>query len=240
MIIDIVTLFPKMFDGFITESIIKRAINDDKVTINIIDLRDYTINKHKKVDDTPYGGGQGMVLTCQPVFDCLKAIKSSNSKTLLTTPKGTVFNQEIAYNLAKEEHLIILCGHYEGFDERIMSKVDLEYSIGDYVLTGGEIPAMVIADSITRLLDGVINEDSHLNDSFSNGLLEHPNYTKPAVYEGLEVPEVLVNGNHKLINEWKEKMALLTTFLKRPDLLEKVELTDKQKKILEGIKNECK
>ncbi len=240
MIIDIVTLFPNMFEGFINESIIKRAINNEHVKINIVNLRDYTTNKHKKVDDTPYGGNQGMVLTCQPVFDCLKSIKSSNSKTILTTPKGVPYNQEIAYNLSKEEHLIILCGHYEGFDERIMTKVDLEYSIGDYVLTGGEIPAMAIADSITRLLDGVINKDSHLNDSFSNGLLEHPNYTKPAIYEGLEVPEVLINGNHKLINEWKEKMSFITTYTKRPDLLKDYEFNKKELEWIEELNNESK
>ncbi len=240
MRIDIVTLFPKMFDGFVSESIIKRAINNDSVEINIIDLRDYTNNKHKKVDDTPYGGNQGMVLTCQPVFDCLDSLKSRLSKTILTTPKGKVYNQKIAYELAKEEHLIILCGHYEGFDERIMTKVDLEYSIGDYVLTGGEVPAMAIVDSVTRLLDGVINKESHLNDSFSNGLLEHPNYTKPAIYDSLEVPEVLINGNHKLINEWKDKMSLLTTYIKRPDLLENIDLNDKQLKWIEEYKNESK
>ncbi|MFI3329057.1 MAG: tRNA (guanosine(37)-N1)-methyltransferase TrmD [bacterium] len=240
MIIDIVTLFPKMFEGFVAESIIKRAINNEHIKINIIDLRDFTTNKHKKVDDTPYGGNQGMVLTCQPVFDCLNKLKSNNSKTILTTPKGVTYNQKIAYDLAKEEHLIILCGHYEGFDERIMTKVDLEYSVGDYVLTGGEIPAMLIADSITRLLDGVINKESHLNDSFSNGLLEHPNYTKPAVYEGLEVPEVLINGNHKLINEWKEKMSFITTYQKRPDLLKDIEFSKKQLQWIEEYKNESK
>ncbi|MFI3252269.1 MAG: tRNA (guanosine(37)-N1)-methyltransferase TrmD [bacterium] len=229
MIIDIVTLFPNMFSGFVSESIIKRAINNDSVVINIIDLRDYTTNKHKKVDDTPYGGGQGMVISCQPVFDCLNSIKSDKSKTILTTPKGVVYNQKLAYEFSKDEHIIILCGHYEGFDERIMTLVDQEVSVGDYVLTGGEIPAMLITDSIIRLLDGVINEESHLNDSFSNGLLEHPNYTKPAVYNNLEVPEVLLNGNHKLINEWKEKMSFITTYSKRPDLLKDIELTKLQK-----------
>lgn len=240
MIIDIVTLFPKMFEGFVNESIIKRAINNEYIKINIIDLRDYTTNKHKKVDDTPYGGNQGMVLTCQPVFDCLNSLKSDSSKTILTTPKGITYNQKIAYDLAKEDHLIILCGHYEGFDERIMTKVDLEYSVGDYVLTGGEIPAMLIADSITRLLEGVINKESHLNDSFSNGLLEHPNYTKPAIYEGLEVPEVLTNGNHKLINEWKEKMSFITTYTKRPDLLKDITFNNKQLKWIEEYENESK
>ncbi len=238
MKIDIVTLFPNMFDGFVNESIIKRAIEFNNVEINIINLRDYTTNKHKKVDDTPYGGGQGMVLTCQPVFDCFKDIKKGNTKALLTTPKGIVYNQKLAYELAKDEHIIILCGHYEGFDERIMSLIDQEVSVGDYVLTGGEIPAMLIADSIIRLLDGVINEDSHLNDSFSNGLLEHPNYTKPAVFEGMSVPEVLVNGNHKLINEWKDKMSFITTYQKRPDLLKDIVFTKEQLKCIEELKNE--
>lgn len=218
MIIDIVTLFPAMFEGFLSESIVKRAILDGKVVVNLINPRDFTKDKHRHVDDTPYGGGAGMVLACQPMFDCLRSIDGPK-KTILMTPQGKPYKQSEAYRLAKEEHLVLVCGHYEGFDERIRSLVDEELSIGDYVLTGGEIPAMAVSDSIIRLLNGVITEESHLYDSHSNGLLEHPQYTKPAVYEGLAVPEVLINGNHALIAKWRHKEALRNTFLKRPDML---------------------
>lgn len=237
MIIDIVTLFPNMFEGFLNESIIKRAIADGKVVVNLINPRDFTKDKHRHVDDTPYGGGAGMVLACQPMFDCLKSIEG-NKKTILMTPQGKPYKQEKAYQLAREEHLVLVCGHYEGFDERIRTLCDEEISIGDYVLTGGEIPAMAVSDSIIRLLDGVITEESHLYDSHSNGLLEHPQYTKPAVYEGLSVPEVLLNGNHKLINEWRNKEALRTTYKKRPDLLDKYQFNEQELKWLEEIKRE--
>lgn len=237
MIIDIVTLFPNMFEGFIGESIIKRAIEKGNVTINLINPRDFTLDKHRHVDDTPYGGGNGMVLTCQPMFDCLRSIPSPKH-TILMTPQGKPFKQKEALRLSKEEHLVLVCGHYEGFDERIRTLCDEEISIGDYVLTGGEIPAMAISDSIIRLLDGVIIEESHLYDSHSNGLLEHPQYTKPAVYEGMEVPEVLLNGNHKLINEWRNKEALRTTYKKRPDLLVNYNFTPQELKWLEEIKRE--
>ena len=237
MIIDIVTLFPNMFEGFIKESIIKRAIEKGNVTINLVNPRDFTLDKHRHVDDTPYGGGNGMVLTCQPMFDCLKSIPTPR-KVILMTPQGKPFKQAEAVRLSKEEHLVFVCGHYEGFDERIRTLCDEEISIGDYVLTGGEIPAMAISDSIIRLLDGVITEESHLYDSHSNGLLEHPQYTKPAVYEGMEVPAVLLNGNHKLINEWRNKEALRTTYKKRPDLLIDYNFTEVELKWLEEIKRE--
>ena len=237
MIIDIVTLFPNMFEGFINESIIKRAIEKGNVTINLVNPRDFTLDKHRHVDDTPYGGGNGMVLTCQPMFDCLKSIPTPR-KVILMTPQGKPFKQAEAIRLSKEEHLVLVCGHYEGFDERIRTLCDEEISIGDYVLTGGEIPAMAISDSIIRLLDGVITEESHLYDSHSNGLLEHPQYTKPAVYEGMEVPAVLLNGNHKLINEWRNKEALRTTYKKRPDLLVNYNFTKQELKWLEEIKQE--
>ena len=237
MIIDIVTLFPNMFEGFINESIIKRAIEKGNVIINLINPRDFTLDKHRHVDDTPYGGGNGMVLTCQPMFDCLKSIAYPR-KVILMTPQGKPFKQTEAVRLSKEEHLVFVCGHYEGFDERIRTLCDEEISIGDYVLTGGEIPAMAISDSIIRLLDGVITEESHLYDSHSNGLLEHPQYTKPAVYEGMEVPAVLLNGNHKLINEWRNKEALRTTYKKRPDLLVNYNFTKQELKWLEEIKIE--
>ena len=221
MRIDILTLFPNMFNGFLTESIIKRAIYKELVEINIINFRDYSKDPHKKVDDTPYGGGSGMVLTPQPIIDAVKDLKTKNSKVILLTPDGIPFKQENAYNLSKEKHLILICGHYEGFDERIRSIVDLEISIGDYVLTGGELPSMIITDAVTRLIDGVIDTSSHLNDSFNNNLLDYPTYTKPRVYEGMEVPEVLLNGNHKEIEKYRYNEQLKRTKQRRPDLLEK-------------------
>ena len=220
MKIDILTLFPDMFTGFVTESIIKRAIENKHVEINFINFRDYTNDPHGKVDDTPYGGGAGMVLACQPIFDCVNAIKTPESKVILLTPAGIPYKQKIAYDLSKEKHLIIICGHYEGFDDRIESLADYLISIGDYVLTGGEVPAMVLADSIIRLIPGVINEQSHLNDSFNdNYLLDYPTYTKPAIYNGLEVPEVLLSGDHQKVDEWRYNEAVKRTKDRRPDLL---------------------
>ena len=222
MKIDILTLFPNMFDGVFHESIIKRAVDEKKVEINLINFRDYTNDPHNKVDDTPYGGGAGMVLMCQPIFDCVKSIKTEDAKVILMTPDGIPYKQKMAYDLSNEKHLIIICGHYEGFDERIRSICDLEVSIGDYVLTGGEVPAMVLVDSITRLLPGVIREDSHLEDSFNeNYLLDYPTYTKPRVYEGMEVPEILLSGDHKKINEYRYNESLKRTEERRPDLLKK-------------------
>lgn len=219
MKIDILTLFPNMFDGVFTESILKRAINDGKVSINIHNFRDYSLDPHNNVDDTPYGGGCGMVLACQPIFDCIKALRTIDSKVIMMTPSGKVYNQQTAYDLSKEKHLIILCGHYEGFDERIRNICDMEISIGDYVLTGGEIPCMVLIDSITRLLDGVIQEESHLNESFANNLLDYPVYTKPRVYEGMEVPEVLLSGDHQKIADYRLSEQIRKTKEIRPDLL---------------------
>lgn len=220
MKIDILTLFPEMFEGFKNESIIKRSIESKKVEINTCNFRDFAKNKHKKVDDTPYGGGQGMVLMCQPVFDAVEHLKKENSKVILLTPQGKTYNQEKAYELSKEEHLILICGHYEGFDERIRSICDEEISIGDYVLTGGEIPSMVITDSVVRLLPGVIDESSHLNDSFNNNLLDYPTYTKPRNYKGMKVPDVLLSGDHAKIDKWRLDKQLKITMEKRPDLLE--------------------
>ena len=211
MKIDILTLFPNMFNGIFDESIIKRAINNNLVEINIINFRDYSKDPHQKVDDTPYGGGAGMVLTPQPIFDAIEDLKKDNSKVILLTPDGIPY---------KEKHLIIICGHYEGFDERIRTLADIEISIGDYVLTGGEIPAMVLVDSITRLIPGVINERSHIEDSFNdNYLLDYPTYTKPRVYKGMEVPEVLISGNHENIDKWRKEQSIKKTKEKRPDLL---------------------
>ena len=221
MRIDILTIFPDMFKGFLEESIIKRAIDKKVVDINIINFRDYTKDPHNKVDDTPYGGGSGMVLLPQPIFDCIDDIKTKDSKVILLTPDGYTFKQNMAYDLSKEKHLIFICGHYEGFDERIRSICDMELSIGDYVLTGGELPSMVITDSIVRLIDGVIKEDSHINDSFNNNLLDYPTYTKPRVYRGMEVPEVLLSGDHKKIEEYRLTESRKKTEERRPDLLEK-------------------
>ena len=222
MRIDILTLFPNMFDGVFEESIIKRAIDLGKVEINLVNFRDYTEDPHNKVDDTPFGGGAGMVLMCQPIFDCVKALRTPDSKVIMLTPSGEVYSQKMAYDLSKEKHLILICGHYEGFDERIKSICDMEISIGDYVLTGGEVPAMAIVDSITRLLPGVIREESFQEDSFSkNNLLDYPTYTKPRVYEGMEVPEVLISGDHKKIEEYRMQEAIRLTREKRPDLLDK-------------------
>ena len=219
MKIDVLTLFPNMFNDIFKESIIKRAIDKKIVEINIHNIRDYSNDPHKKVDDTPYGGGCGMVLMCQPIFDAVKTLKNENSKVILLTPSGKVYNQTLAIDLSKEKHLILICGHYEGFDERIKTICDMEISIGDYVLTGGEIPSMVLIDSITRLIDGVIKEESYQKESFSNNLLDYPTYTKPRNYEGLEVPDVLVSGNHQEINKWRIKKQIELTQKLRPDLL---------------------
>ena len=220
MKIDILTLFPEMFDT-INYSIISRAIKNNQISLNAINIRDYSKDKHNKVDDTPYGGGCGMVLTCQPIFDCIDDIKTDDAKVILLTPDGKTYNQGMAYDLSSEKHIILICGHYEGFDERIRTICDLEISIGDYVLTGGEIAAMAIVDSITRLIPGVIEEESHLNDSFNNNKLDYPTYTKPRVFRGMEVPEVLISGDHKKIEEYRKNEAEKRTIEKRPDLIEK-------------------
>lgn len=219
MKIDVLTLFPEMFTGVISSSIIKRAIDDNKIEINLHNFRDYSKDVHHKVDDTPYGGGCGMILTCQPIFDCVNDLKDDESTVILLTPDGTPYKQELANNLVKLKHLIIICGHYEGFDDRIRSICDMEISIGDYVLTGGEIPAMVLIDSVTRLIDGVINKESYQNDSFYNGLLDYPQYTKPREYNGLKVPDVLLSGNHKEIEKYRMEAALEKTRDRRCDLL---------------------
>ena len=221
MRIDILTLFPEMFQTFKTESIIKRAIEKDLVEINIIDFRKYSKDPHQKVDDTPCGGGSGMVLMCQPIYDCIESIKKENSKVIMLTPDGTLYKQKIAYDLAQEKHLILLCGHYEGFDERIRNIVDMEISIGDYVLTGGEIPAMVVSDSVIRLVDGVIDKNSHLVDSFNDSLLDYETYTKPYDFRGMKVPDVLISGDHKKIDDFRRNSRYNRTKDRRPDLLEK-------------------
>lgn len=220
MKIDILSIFPEMFDGAFSESILKRAQENGKVEINIHNFRDYTLDPHGKVDDTPFGGGAGMVLMAQPIFDCVEALRTEESKVILLTPSGIPYKQKKAYELSNEKHLIIICGHYEGFDERITTICDMQISIGDYVLTGGEIPAMVLVDSIVRLIPGVINERSHIEDSFNeNYLLDYPTYTKPRVFRGMEVPEVLISGDHKKIDEYRRAESIKRTKEIRPDLM---------------------
>lgn len=221
MRIDILTLFPNMFNGFLSESIIKRAIEKKIVEINIIDFRKYSKDKHNKVDDTPFGGGSGMVLMCQPIFDAIDDIKTPDAKVILLTPDGKTYNQECAKSLKEFTHLIIICGHYEGFDDRIRSVVDYEISIGDFILTGGELPSMMITDSIVRLLDGAITDGSLDSESFDDNLLDYPTYTKPRVFRGMEVPEVLLSGNHQEINKYRDEQRKEITSKKRPDLLDK-------------------
>jgi len=221
MKIDILTIFPNMFDGFLSESIIKRAIDKGFVEINVHDIRSYSTDKHKRVDDYGFGGGQGMVLMPQPIFDAVDDIRTDESKVILMTPQGEPYKQAKAYDLSKEKHLILICGHYEGFDERIRTLVDMEISIGDYVLTGGELASMVITDSVVRLIDGVITSDSHIKDSFNDNLLDYPVYTKPVNFRGMEVPEVLLSGHHKNIDEFRRNESLKRTKERRPDLLEK-------------------
>ncbi len=221
MKIDILTLFPEMFDGFLNTSIIKRAIEEKKVEINVHNFRDYSLDPHKRVDDYQFGGGAGMVLMPEPIFRAVDDLKTSDSKILLMTPQGKKFEQSYAYELSCEKHIIIICGHYEGFDERIRTLADAEISIGDYILTGGELPSMVITDTIVRLIDGVIDQESHLNDSFNNNLLDYPVYTKPQNFRGMEVPEVLLSGHHENIRKWRLEQSEKRTLERRPDLLKK-------------------
>ena len=221
MKIDILTLFPEMFTGFLNESIIGRAREKKQVEINIHNFRDYSNDSHKKVDDTAYGGGAGMVLMIEPIYDCLCDLKTSESYVIMMTPQGVKYNQKLAHDLTDKKHIIILCGHYEGFDERIRSLCDVEISIGDFILTGGEVPSMVIVDSIVRLLDGVIDASSLESESFDNNLLDYPVYTKPSDFKGMKVPEVLLSGNHAKIDAWRREESLKRTIERRSDLLEK-------------------
>ena len=232
MKITILTLFPEMYDGFINTSIIARAVKQGKVEIECVNIRDFTLDKHNHVDDTPFGGGRGMVMMCQPVLDALAHVRKANSHVILMAPSGKTFNQVCARNYAQKEHIIIICGHYEGLDARIYDEVDELVSIGDYVLTGGELASMVISDAVIRLLDGVIEEESHLDESFENGLLECPHYTKPADYKGKKVPEVLLSGHHENIRKFRLKESLRNTLKIRPDLLENREFTKEEIKFL--------
>ncbi len=219
MKIDILTIFPDIFKNFLNESIEKRAILKKYVEINVVNFRDYTTDPHGKVDDTPYGGGAGMVLMAQPIVDCVNSLKKDDSLVILLTPSGKTYNQRLANNLKNYKHLIIICGHYEGFDDRIKSVVDMEISIGDYILTGGEIPAMAIVDSVIRLIPGVIRSESLESESFDDNLLDYPTYTKPRDFRGMKVPEVLLSGDHKKIDEYRQSERLRITEEKRKDLL---------------------
>lgn len=217
--IDILSLFPDFFNGILNESIIKRAIDKKLVEINIINFRDYSPLPNKQVDDTPYGGGAGMLIRCEPIFLALDKIKTKDSHVILLSPEGVTYKQSVASRLKEYKHLIIICGHYEGFDERIKTLVDEIISIGDYILTGGEIAAMAIVDSVVRLIPGVINEESLVSESFNNNLLDYPQYTKPAEYRGLKVPDVLLSGNHQKIREYRALEQIKKTKGLRPDLM---------------------
>ena len=224
MIFNIMTLFPNMFNEFKTESIIGRAIEKQQIHINLYNIRDYSDKKSKSVDDYVYGGGQGMLMCCQPIYDCYKdVVKGKKIRTLYTSPKGRVFNQEYSKELSNEDELVILCGHYEGIDQRVLQLINAEeVSIGDYILTGGEIAAMAIVDSVSRLLPNVLsNDNSSIDESFSNNLLEYPQYTRPEIYEGLKVPEVLLSGDHKKVAQWKLEQSIKITKEYRPDLYKK-------------------
>lgn len=221
MKIDILTLFPEMISGYFNESIIKRSIEKGLVEINLHNFRKFSVRSNNQVDDTPYGGGAGMVLQCDPIFKCVESLKTPDSTVILVTPDGKTYNQKIAKELKLKKHLIIICGHYEGFDERIRSLADLELSIGDYILTGGELAACVITDSVVRLLSGAINEESLNSESFEDNLLDYPTYTKPAVYQNMAVPPVLLSGDHQKIAKWREEMRIKKTQERRPDLLER-------------------
>ena len=219
MKIDILTLFPDMFLGFKTQSIIKRAIEKEKVEINIIDIRNFTPYKNNQVDDYQFGGGGGMIMMCEPVFNAVENIRTPDSHVILLTPRGKTYNEKKAYELKNKKHLIIICGHYEGFDERIYTLADELISIGDFILTGGELPAMMISDSVIRLIDGVITSTSLEYESFNDNLLDYPVYTKPREFRGMSVPDVLVSGDHKKIKEYRESERLRITKEYRNDLL---------------------
>ncbi len=235
MKISICTLFEELFEPFFMTSIMKKANLKNLVEFETINIRDYTKDKHTRVDDYPYGGGAGLIMQAQPIIDMLRDIKQENSYVVLLSPAAPVFNQGRAKELAKLEHLILICGHYEGIDERIMKMVDEVLSIGDYVLTGGEIAAMVVVDSVVRLLDGVLAEASTLEESFENHLLEYPQYTRPEDFEGDQVPSVLLSGHHQKIQEWRLKESLRKTYRYRPDLLEKAQLDDQGKALLKQV-----
>ena len=237
MKIDVLSLFPEMFEGFLTTSIIKRAIDSGHVEVNIHDFREFATDRHKSVDDTPYGGGAGMLMRVDVLADAIRANRNEDTYVLLTSPKAKPYKEQDAYRLLEKEDLMIVCGHYEGVDDRISDFIDENVSIGDYVLTGGEIPAMVLIDSVSRYVDGVLSDGSTSEESFSQGILEYPQYTRPETFEGVKVPEILQSGHHENINKWRRYQALKNTYYKRPELLENVELSEKDKEYLDEIKS---
>ncbi len=238
MKISILTLFPEMCEAFVNESIIGRAIKGEKVEIECINIRDYANNKHNKVDDTPYGGGMGMIMAAEPIYNTYKSIATENSHLVYLSPKGSTFTQKKAIELSEKEHVILLCGHYEGIDERVIEEiVDEEISIGDFVLTGGELPALVVADAVCRMLPGVLSDDiCFTEESHFSGLLEYPQYTKPSVWHDSQVPEVLLSGHHANIEKWRREKSLEITKKRRPDMLKKAELTKQDIKYIEALK----
>lgn len=242
---DVLTLFPDMFRAVLGDSIIKIAQENGLVDLNFIDIRDYTKNKHRKVDDYPYSGGGGMLMTPQPVYDAYMSITENldyKPYTIYMSPQGKPFSQKKALKLLEHEHIVLLCGHYEGIDQRVLDMiVDEEISLGDFVLTGGEIPAMAVIDTVSRMIPGVLaNENSYSDESHFSGLLEYPQYTRPEEFMGVKIPEVLISGHHAKISEWKHEQALKNTFLKRPDMLEKAELTEKDIEYIETLKRDTK
>ncbi|MBR0510279.1 MAG: tRNA (guanosine(37)-N1)-methyltransferase TrmD [Clostridia bacterium] len=244
MRIDILTLFPDMCRAVFSESILGRAVEKGAITVNAVNIRDYTLDKHNRVDDSPYGGGMGMLMQAQPIFDCYRAIEAEAETrpfVVYLSPQGEVLTQKKAKTLSEKAHLVLLCGHYEGVDERVLEEiVDEEISIGDYVLTGGELPALVLTDCIARMLPGVLpNEEAYSEESHFSGLLEYPQYTKPAVWNDREVPEVLLSGHHANIDKWRREQSILRTARRRPDLLEKAELTEKEREWLRQTLEKC-
>ncbi|KNG79552.1 tRNA (guanosine(37)-N1)-methyltransferase TrmD [Mycoplasma sp. HU2014] len=235
----IITLFPQMIKAYISESIIKKAIKKNAIEVEILDIRDFTNLSHNQVDDYQYGGGKGMVLMSQPVVSAIESVKTDDSIVILTTPQGKTWNQNLSKQYANSyKHIIIVCGHYEGFDERILDYVDVEISIGDYVLTGGELPALIMLDSISRILPNVIATESHQNESFENNLLDHPVYTKPYDFRGKKVPDVLLSGHHANISKWRDEQQIINTFKKRPDLIDESKLNKVQLELYKKMKGE--
>lgn len=238
MKIDIITIFPEFFDAFLRTSIIKRGIEDGFLNIQTHQLRDYSSLKHNRIDDTPYGGGAGMLMMFPPFYEAIKTLKNDDTHIIMTSPQGNVFDQKKAIELSKKKHLIILCGHYEGIDARVEDLIDEEISIGNYVLTGGEMPAMIISDAVSRLVPGVIHEESSETDSLQQGWLKYPQYTKPESYEGYRVPEILLSGHHQNIESWRKEQSVKRTLTKRPDLIKTISLTEEEKKILSKVSKE--
>ena len=236
MKIKILTIFPNFFNDFLSTSIISRARSKNLVSFEIINIRDYSLDKNKRIDDTPIGGGAGLIMQIEPLYRCLKANSSKSSRKILLTPSGKPYSQEDAIRLSKEKEIILICGHYEGIDHRFNKYVDEKISIGDYILTGGEIPALVISDSITRLIDGVISSDSIKEESFNSNLLEYPQYTYPKDYKGDKIPDILFCGNHQVIDKYHHKMALVETYYNRPDLIDYNNLTNEEKEIIQLLK----